>query len=212
MATDLTIEPFCLGAWQTNCYVVHAGRDCWVIDAGFDPGPMLDYLSQHGLTPSKVVLTHAHVDHIAGLSDVRVAYPDVPILIHEDERGWLGDPTLNLSIALAEPLTAPPATGVMRHGDELQLSGLAFEVRHTPGHSPGGVTLYQPDHHVALVGDALFAGSVGRVDFPTSDPATLIRSIQEQLYTLPDDTRVLPGHMEETTIGREKATNPYVRA
>lgn len=225
----LKIERFALGDWQTNCYVVYpihprtretggafeggasgGGPPCWIVDAGFNPQPMIQFIKSHGLEPQRVVLTHAHVDHIGGLAQVKQAWPDLPVLIHEAERTFLEDPTLNLSAFLDEPLYAPPATGTIRHGDVLELDELAFEVRHTPGHSPGGVTLYQAKAGVALVGDALFAGSIGRTDFPTSDHDALIRSIHQQLLTLPDGTRVLPGHGPATTIGRERASNPYL--
>lgn len=207
---QLTIQTFCLGQWQTNCYVLSVGRACWIVDAGFDPEPMLDAIDQRGLKLEKVVLTHAHLDHIAGLNTVRRRHPGVPIVIHVDEQEFLTDTRLNLSAAFAEPVVAPEATDLLTHGDTLDLAGVTFEVLHTPGHSPGGITLYQPDHHVAIVGDTLFAGSIGRFDFPTSDGPRLMQSIQEQLLTLPDDTRVLPGHGPETTIAHERATNPYL--
>lgn len=208
---SLQIETFVLGAWETNCYVVSAGRSCWIVDAGFDPRPMLEHIAERRLTPRQIVLTHAHADHIAGLHDVRRAFPDIPILIHEAEHAFLTDTALNLSAFLAEPVVAPEPTGTFAHGDTLLLEGAAFEVRHTPGHSPGGVCLYQPDHGVALVGDTLFSGSIGRSDFPTSDGETLGRSIREQLLTLPGATRILPGHGPETTIAIERRSNPYIR-
>ena len=209
--TDLQITPFTLGPLQTNCYVLTAGGECWVVDAGADPQAMLDHLADHGLAAASLLLTHAHADHIAGVATLREAYPGLPILIHPAERDFPGDVSLNLSLYVGTPIVAPDPTGTFDHGDTLHLAGLPFEVRHTPGHSPGGVTLYQRDHGVALVGDTLFAGSIGRFDFPTSDGRALIRSIHEQLLTLPDDTRVLPGHGPETTVGRERAGNPYLR-
>jgi len=199
-----------LGQWQTNCYVLSSGGSCWIVDAGFEPDEMLDAIDQRGLTVEKVVLTHAHLDHIAGLHAVRRRHPEVPILIHTDEQAFLTDTRLNLSAAFVEPVVAPEATGLLKDGETLELAGHRFAVRHTPGHSPGGITLYCEALGVALVGDTLFAGSVGRFDFPTSDGPTLMRSISEQLMPLPDDTRVLPGHGPETTIGRERATNPYL--
>jgi len=205
------IETFTLGPWMTNCYIVAVGKVCWIVDAGFEPEPMLDFIAREGLQPTQVVLTHAHVDHIAGLWQVRAAHADIPIVIHETEAEFLTDAALNLSIALDEPIVAPDATGTLRHGDALQLEGETFHVRHTPGHSPGGICLYHEGQKSAIVGDTLFAGSIGRYDFPTSDGRTLFESIRTQLLTLPDDTRVLPGHGPETTIGRERASNPFLQ-
>jgi len=211
MTETLHIESFCLGDWMTNCYVVYTGGGaCWIVDAGFEPEHLLGFIADKGLTPQKVVLTHAHMDHIAGLAQVRQAYRDLPILIHEAELGFPADTTLNLSAVLPQPVVAPEPTGTFTHGEMLTLDGIGFQVRHTPGHSPGGVCLYQEEQGVALVGDTLFAGSIGRHDFPTSDGPTLMRSIHEQLMTLPDDTRVLPGHGPETTIGRERRENPFL--
>lgn len=212
MAQDLHVEAFALGDWLTNCYLVYVpGGEAWIVDAGFEPAPMLDAIEHRDLRPTRVVLTHAHLDHIAGLWDVRRRFPDIPILIHEAERDFLTDTALNLSAFIDQPVVGPDPTGFLKHGQTLTLADHDFEVRHTPGHSPGNVCLYQPQAGIALVGDTLFAGSVGRTDFPTSDGPTLARSIREQLYTLPDATRVLPGHGPETTIGAEKRGNPFVR-
>ena len=208
--TPLHIQTFTLGQWQTNCYVLSVDKSCWIVDAGFDPEPMLDAIDRQGLTVEQVVLTHAHLDHIAGLHTVRHRYPDVPILVHADEEGFLTDTRLNLSAAIIDPVVAPEATGLLHHGEQLELNGVVFEVRHTPGHSPGGITLVQLDNAVAIVGDTLFAGSIGRFDFPTSDGPRLMQSINDKLMTLPDDTKVLPGHGPATTIGQERVTNPYL--
>jgi hydroxyacylglutathione hydrolase len=238
MPAELTIKTFALGPWMTNCYVIHAlparpsgrsgpartsagegssavggGRGCWIVDAGFNPGPMLRYIEEHHLEPKQVILTHAHLDHIAGLSEIAASFPGVEILVHSAEKDFLEDPELNLSAAMDEDqqVVAPAPTGVLEHGQKLTIADVVFEVRHTPGHSPGGISLIQMQAGVAFVGDVLFAGSVGRSDFPTSDPDVLVRSIQTQLFTLPDTTRVLPGHGPPTTIGQEKRSNPYVR-
>lgn len=208
---DLAIRTFPLGQWQTNCHVVSSGGACWIVDAGFDPAPMLEFIDEQGLAVEKVILTHAHLDHIGGLHEVRQRYPEVPILIHADETAFLTDTGLNLSaMAGVGPVVAPEATGTLAQGDAVTLNSHSFEVRHTPGHSPGGITLVNMEHAVAIVGDTLFAGSIGRYDFPTSDGPTLMRSIREQLMTLPDETRVLPGHGPMTTIGDERKTNPYL--
>jgi len=207
----LQVESFCLGDWMTNCFVLRAGgRSCWFVDAGFAPQPMIDYVRTNQLDPRMVLLTHAHVDHIAGLHELRAVWPALPILIHDSERDFLTDPVRNLSAVLAEPVTAPPPTGSIEHGQTIDLEGVAVQLRHTPGHSPGGMTIYQPESDLAIVGDTLFSGSIGRSDFPSSDHDRLMTAIREELLTLPDNTTVLPGHGPQTTIGAEKANNPFV--
>lgn len=213
----LDIATFTLGDYQTNCYVVSdaASKDCWFVDAGDGPADMIAYVKEAGLTPKAVVLTHAHVDHIAGLAEVLAAFPGLEVMIHEDEWGFPEDATKNLSVFLASPVEAPPATRKLTHGETLTLGGLSFEVRHTPGHSPGGISLVQAEDGleagVVLVGDALFAGAIGRFDFPTSDGRALIAGIHRELMTLPDEYRVLSGHGPATTVGAERAGNPYLR-
>ena len=186
-------------------------KPCWIVDASFGPGPLIESVRRNGLTPAALVLTHAHVDHIAGVAEVVRAFSGLAVWIHGDEEAWLNDPTLNLSALGGVSITAPGPDRRLKDGDELSLGPTKWRVLHTPGHSPGGITLWNERAGTALVGDALFAGSVGRTDFPGSDHGTLMRSIREKLYTLPGATRVLSGHGPETTIGRERVSNPYVR-
>ncbi|MEM9419155.1 MAG: MBL fold metallo-hydrolase [Planctomycetota bacterium] len=208
----INIEIFPCGDFQTNCFVVsRPSGAAWLVDVGQRPGEMLDHVEAAGLKVEKIILTHAHADHIAGVAEALQSFPDTPLLIHESERDFPGDASKNLSLYISQPVVAPDPTDVLIHGQTLQLDGVTFEIRHTPGHSPGGITLYQPDIATAIVGDTLFAQSIGRFDFPTSDGPLLIKSIHEQLLTLPDGTRVLPGHGPETTIGRERVSNPYLR-
>ncbi len=212
------IEGFASGPYQTNCYVVwpinigtNDPKACWIVDAGFEPGLLIGAVRSRGLTPEAVVLTHAHVDHIAGIGEVRQAFPGVPVWIHSAEQRWLNDPVLNLSAYSGESVTAPGPDRLLEGGETLSLGPTTWHVLHTPGHSPGSIALWNEGAGVVLSGDALFAGSVGRTDFPGSDHATLMKSIREKLYTLPNATRVLSGHGSETTIGRERVSNPYVR-
>lgn len=218
-ATRCTVEGFPLGPFETNCYIVYAGppggasgRACWIVDAGFDPEPLIDRVLELGLRPQAIVLTHTHADHIGGIARVLRALPGLPVWVHAEEAAWLADPTLNLSAAAGMSVTAPGADRMLEDGEELELDGSRWRVLHTPGHSPGGITLYNAADGQAIVGDALFNGSVGRTDFPGSDARILARSIKMRLYALPDDTTVFPGHGPPTNIGREKRSNPFVRA
>ena len=211
MSNELVIDMHTLGMWQANCYVVHAGGpDCWIVDAGFDPESMIAAIEAADLTPTHLLLTHGHIDHIAGIETVRSKWADLPILIHEAESTYLTDPDNNLSGPFGMPIVAPEATGTLEAGGALTIGDYTFEIRHTSGHSPGGVTLYCRQTGEAIVGDTLFAGSVGRHDFPHSDGPTLFQSIREQLLTLPDETAVYPGHGPATTVGTERRSNPFL--
>ena len=212
MSMPISITTLTLGPFQTNCYVVTSdGPACWIIDASFSPGPLIDHIRREKLMPEALILTHAHVDHIAGVAEVRRAFPNLPILIHAAEREWLGDPMLNLSAVMGQSVTAPGPDRTIAAGETLVLGDSTWRVLHTPGHSPGGITLWCESEGIAVVGDSLFAGSIGRTDFPGSDHDTLLASIRSQLYTLPGATKVYPGHGSPTTIGREATSNPYVR-
>ncbi|MBL0922734.1 MAG: MBL fold metallo-hydrolase [Phycisphaerales bacterium] len=205
-------EAFALGPFATNCYIVHLGHGAegWLVDASFDPSPMIERVRRLELRISRILLTHAHGDHIAGLDDLRRAFPGVPVSGHQDERAFFDNPSLNLSIDFDPPVRTSPPDEYFKGGEELSLGTSRWKVIHTPGHSPGGVAFHCATARTAIVGDTLFAGSVGRSDFPTSDEGALRRSLRT-LCALPDETRILPGHGPATTIGREKMFNPYVR-
>ncbi|MAY73474.1 MAG: hypothetical protein CMJ31_01890 [Phycisphaerae bacterium] len=211
----IEIEGYVLGAYGTNCYLLRSSEDASIppaiVDCGESPAALLDAAERCETPPSVIVLTHAHVDHIAGLFNARKRFPDAPIWIHENEGDWLTDARLNLSMFSGSEVTAPPAGRLLKDGEKVELAGVAWEVRHTPGHSPGSVSLYNAAAGIVLAGDALFNGSIGRTDFPGCSFEQLERSIRDRLYSLPDETTVYPGHGPSTTIGREKATNPFVR-
>jgi len=210
------IQVFPLGDFQTNCMILtqgepEPGKACWIIDCGYQPEPMLDAIEEQGLIPEKIILTHAHADHIAGLIEARSRFADVPILMHKLEESWMNDPVLNLSAALGLSITAPTPAEFIDEGDTLSLGDLEFRVVHTPGHSPGSISLIHEPAKLAFVGDTLFAGSIGRTDFPGSSFETLEESIKTKLYVLDPETVCFPGHGPATTIAQETASNPFVK-
>lgn len=190
-----------------------AGPAAWIIDPGFPPQPreLLRVVEQHGLRPIGILLTHCHPDHFAGIPAIRAAYPDLPISAPGDEAHMLTDADANLSAAMGFAVTAPPAERLIKPGEALTLGSLTWEVRDVAGHSPGGLAFYCAAAGVVFSGDALFAGSIGRVDFPGCSGARLLRNIQEQLLTLPDETVVYSGHGPATTIGVERRRNPFLQ-
>lgn len=209
------IQTFPLGDYQTNCFIVTDGpptpnKPCWIVDCGYQPEPLLDAVESQNLTVEKIILTHAHADHIAGLFDARSRFPNAKIYIHPLEESWLSDPVLNLSAALGLSITGPTPDAHLNHNDTLTLQSLTFRVAHTPGHSPGSISLIHEPSNTALVGDTLFAGSIGRTDFPGSSFKQLEQSIRDHLYTLDPKTTCHPGHGPKTTVAHEHATNPFV--
>ncbi len=200
--------------YAQNSRIVHVEGEngCWVVDPGLPPttANMLKYLSERKLSPDAIVLTHAHADHIAGIPDMLATYRVLPVYLAEVEWSFLGDPSQNLStMGGLELRVQAPELRDLADGETLQLGQTRWLVLDTSGHSPGGRTLYCAHAGAAIVGDALFAGSIGRVDFPHSDGPRLLANIREKLFTLPGETRVCSGHGPDTTIEIERATNPF---
>lgn len=206
----IEITSFALGHYQTNCHVVTSDDDCWVVDCGYEPDELIEYLQTNGLTPSAILLTHCHSDHIAGLDQLRSAIGNVPVMCHESEAEWNMNPMLNLSGLAGMPVTAEAPNGFLTPGNDIALGDTTWEVLHTPGHSPGSICFVHRDSNEAIVGDTLFAGSIGRHDFPTSNVNDLRHSIKEVLMSLPDEMIFYPGHGPSSTIGYERVTNPFV--
>ena len=197
-----------------NAYVVFrpGERACAIVDPGFEPDAIVAAVEERGLEPVAILLTHGHSDHIAGNAFLRERWPGLPIMIGRHDAAKLVDPEQNLSAPFGLPPTSPPADRLLDDGESLAVAGLALEVREIPGHSRGHVVFVvrESEPPVVLGGDVLFHGSVGRTDFPDGDAAALAAGIRDRLYTLPDDTLVLPGHGPPTTVGRERRHNPFV--
>ncbi|MBT2229696.1 MBL fold metallo-hydrolase [Nonomuraea sp. NEAU-A123] len=214
----MLIAGFPAGAFQTNCYVVApaAGEECVIVDPGQDAVDGVDeLLKEHRLKPVAVLLTHGHLDHVWSVAPVCGAR-DVPAWIHPDDRHLLSDPAAGWSPTSSSmfggiTLSEPDDVRELSDGAVLPLAGLEIVVDHTPGHTRGSVSFRLPDDEVMLSGDLLFAGSIGRSDLPGGDYPTILRSLADKCLPLPDDTVVLPGHGPQTTIGRERATNPYLK-
>lgn len=221
----MLIASFPAGPWGTNCYVVAggAGEECVVIDPGMDAAPgVAEVVREHGLRPAAVLVTHGHIDHMFSVAPVAGAYEAVAY-IHTDDRHLLADPMVGMSAESAQMMLGgdytfaePDDVVELADGVGVELAGLSFSVDHTPGHTWGSVTFRLPYDgpeevsQLMFAGDLLFAGSIGRTDLPGGDHPTMLESLRTKVLTLDDDIVVLPGHGQQTSIGRERATNPYL--
>ena len=203
----IPVTPF-----QQNCSLIwdDQTRQAAVIDPGGDLDLILAGVAQHGLKLEQIWLTHAHIDHAGGTA-VLARNLNLPIVgPHPGDQFWidrLSDPGRMFQFPDAEVFTP---TRWLQDDDTVELGGHTLNVRHCPGHTPGHVVFYSPEIKRAFVGDVLFAGSIGRTDFPQGDHDTLIASITQRLWPMGDDTVFIPGHGPESTFGRERRTNPYV--
>jgi hydroxyacylglutathione hydrolase len=192
---------------------VDGAAACLVVDPGFEPEAIVGWIDRERLEPAAILLTHGHSDHIAGNAALRRRWPGLPIMIGRHDAAKLGDAAANLSAPFGLPLVSPPADRLLTDGERLEVGGFVLDVREIPGHSSGHVVfvLAEASPPVVLGGDVLFREGVGRSDFPDGDAAALAAGIRRRLYTLPDETLVLPGHGDPTTIGHERRHNPFVR-
>ncbi|MCR1783082.1 MBL fold metallo-hydrolase [Nocardioides carbamazepini] len=224
----MLIAAFPAGPWGTNCYVAATapGAECVVIDPGKDAAEgVAEVVREHRLKPVAVLLTHGHIDHMWSVTPVAGTY-DATAWIHPGDRHLLADPMAGISRESAAMLLGgdyefrePDEVAELSDGAELELAGLTLAVDHTPGHTAGSVTFRTPWDDAAggpyiselmFSGDLLFQGSIGRTDLPGGDHDAMLRSLSAKVLPLADDIVVLPGHGEQTSIGRERATNPFL--
>jgi glyoxylase-like metal-dependent hydrolase (beta-lactamase superfamily II) len=209
--SNVIIRTVPVGITQTNCYIVgcEETQEGLVVDPGGHPERILKALEESGLTIRHVVNTHCHFDHMGANAEI-VSATGAPLALHPAElpilqaRGgaaWFGVPVNE----------SPPPDVELEPGQVLEVGNLRLQVLHTPGHSPGSVTLYLKEENVAFDGDVLFAMGIGRTDLPGGDWDTLMHSIREVLFALPAETTLYPGHGPKTTVGREKQSNPWLR-
>jgi hydroxyacylglutathione hydrolase len=208
----MILETLTVGPFQENCYIVgdeESGIGA-IIDPGEEAARIAMAVEQTGLDIGSLIITHAHIDHVGAVVTLVDEYA-CPVLMHAEAEATLGQlPTQ----AMMMGLRFGKLPTVDRHvGDEevLEVGGIRLRSLYTPGHAPGHLAFYVEDRDLVLSGDALFAGSVGRVDLPGGSMEVLMRSIEERLLTLPDETMVYPGHGPQTTIGKERASNPFLQ-
>lgn len=219
----MEIHAFELGSFQVSAYVVISGGgaesgepdpEAMIVDAPENARRIVECLRGRRLAPRLLVNTHGHADHIYANKLLKETWPEMQLACGKEDASLLESPFRNLSPLMAAWIKSPKPDRLLAEGDRIELGSAVFEVIETPGHSPGGISLYcseGPDSApVVFTGDALFAGSVGRTDFPGSKHATLIRSVRDKLLALPGETRVYPGHGPTTTIELEARTNPFL--
>ncbi|MBI2756475.1 MAG: MBL fold metallo-hydrolase [Chloroflexi bacterium] len=213
-AVELEVRGVVVGLFQENCWIIGSrkrGEAC-VVDPGDEPEEILALARDMGVKITRIVASHAHLDHIMAVRDIAEA-TGAPFLLHGDDE-WIAD-RLQESVRQwfdRDVLPAPPPTALLNDGDDLEVAGVGLKVLHTPGHTPGSVSIYVPEAGLLFSGDTLFREGIGRTDLPGGESATIVRSITERLFALPPETRVLPGHGLETTVAHERSHNPWIRA
>lgn len=206
----LRVEQYVVGSVQTNCYfaINENTSEVLIVDPGARAKRLAEIIDEEKLNPTAILLTHGHFDHAGGAAELAERY-GIKVYAEEHERETLENPAINLSVWEGRQLSYH--VDVFLHDEqEIDLAGFHIRVLHTPGHTVGGCCYYFSYQNAVFSGDTLFAQSVGRTDFPKGSASALIRSIQEKLMPLPDETTVYTGHNEITTIGTERMYNPYL--
>lgn len=199
------VKKLTVGPMEANCYIIASPvtKEACLIDPGADPERIKNILAKDNLDLKFIINTHGHGDHIAANR-----YFDAPIYIHRRDGDFLANPEKNLSSAFGFPISSPKAARFLEDNDEIHLGDIRLEVLHTPGHTPGSISIRLDG--IVFTGDTLFSGGIGRTDFPYGDESQLLKSIKERLLVLGDDTVIQPGHGESSTIGVERRSNPFL--
>lgn len=207
IVAGMPVGPFAMNQYLVGCKATGTAA---IIDAGGAPDPFLAFAEAHGLRVEAIFQTHAHIDHVAGLAATR-AKVAAPIYLHPDDAPLYANCSAQGAMMGFPCPAPPPADQTLHDGQVLALGALRFEVLHTPGHAPGHVVLWERGHEIAFVGDLIFFDSIGRTDLPLCDGEAMERSLGKLAATLPDPTRLFPGHMQDTTMGRERRSNPFLK-
>jgi len=208
---EIEIRPFVASGFGQNAYILRrrGHTEAVVVDPGGQHATLRTALTAGGLEAAAILLTHAHIDHVEGLSALHAA-TGAPIWLHPADRALYDHAQQQAAMFGLRIGELPGIDHDFEHGQVLQIAGLSIEVRHVPGHAPGHVILYIAEAAAAIVGDVIFQGSIGRTDLPGGDFAQLVRNIREQVFSLPASTELYPGHGPPTTVGHEQMTNPFL--
>lgn len=210
----MDVRAFAGGVFGENGYLVVCGDTgaAVVVDPGATAPDIARAATEEGVDLQAILLTHAHLDHIEGVHVIRELDPSLPIWLHPLDRGWYDGIQQQAAMFGYQVAPQPAPDHDFVPGEAFRFGGCRFEVRFAPGHAPGHVILVAEEHHLALVGDVIFQGSIGRTDLPGGDFKTLMTSIREQVMTLPDETVLHTGHGPRTTVGAERTGNPFLLA
>jgi len=205
----MIFEAMTVGSYMSNCYIVGSDttKEAAIIDPGAEFNRIDNKITELGLIPKMILLTHAHGDHIGAVEQLIKKY-NIPVYIHEDDASALVDSNINFSKVLFRKEIAINPDVKLKDGDKIELGGLTFEIIHTPGHTPGGISIKVGN--IMMTGDTLFNKSIGRTDFPGGSFEEIISSIKDKIFKYDDDIIVYPGHNSPTTIKSEKMGNPFV--
>jgi len=210
----MEIQPFVLGGYGVSAYVVTANGEAMVIDAPEGSQAMIEFCDARGLVPRLLVNTHGHADHVYCNKVLKARWPEIEIAVGAADAKLLVSPLRNLSPLMGTWVKSPPPDRLLQDGDRVELGSATFEVLATPGHTKGGISLFSADGPgggpVVFSGDTLFAGGIGRTDFPGGSHETLLESIRKRLLALPPETAVYPGHGPATTVAEEARSNPFL--